>query len=79
MRMSILCGRTLRAVFSGKDLVSHGLWLRAGFVHQLAAGLFSYLPLATRLQDKISIVLLEEMKACGNQKLSMPVVHPADV
>jgi prolyl-tRNA synthetase len=42
-------------------------------------GLFSYLPLATRLQDKISIVLLEEMKACGNQKLSMPVVHPADV
>jgi len=53
--------------------------LRAGFVRQLAAGLFSYLPLTKRLQDKISIVLLEEMKACGNQKLSMPVVNPADV
>ena len=75
----MLFGRTLRAVFSGTELVSHRLLLRAGFVRQLAAGLFSYLPLAKRSPDKISIVLLEEMKACGGQKLSVPVVHPADV
>ena len=79
MRKSIIFERTLRAVFSGTDLVSHGLLLRAGFVRQLAAGLFSYLPLAKRSPDKISILLLEEMKAYGGQKLSVPVVHPADV
>ena len=59
--------------------MSHGLLVRAGFVRQLAAGLFNYLPLAKRSPDKISILLLDEMKACGGQKLSVPVVHPADV
>jgi len=79
MRMSMLFGRTLRAVPSGTEVVSQGLLLRAGFIRRLAAGLFSYLPLAKRSLDKISIVLREEMEACGGQELSMPVVHPADL
>jgi len=48
MRTSMLFGRTLREVPSGVEVASHGLLLRAGLVRQLAAGHFSYLPLAKR-------------------------------
>ncbi len=53
--------------------------LRAGFVRQLAAGVFSNLPLAKRSLDKVSSILREEMEACGGQEVSMPVVHPAEI
>ena len=53
--------------------------LRAGFVRQLAAGVFSYLPLAKRSLDKVQGILREEMEACGGQEVSMPVVQPAEV
>ena len=59
--------------------MSHGLLLRAGFIRQLAAGIFSYLPLAKRSIGKIENILREEMEAAGGQELSMPVVQPADV
>ena len=79
MRMSRLFGRTLRDVPSGTEVAGHGLLLRAGFVRQLAAGVFSYLPLAKRSMDKVQNILREEMDACGGQEVSMPVVHPAGV
>ena len=79
MRMSMSFGRTLREVPSGVEVVSHRLLLRAGFVRQLAAGIFSYLPLAKRSIGKIEKILREEMDAVGGQELSMPVVQPADV
>ena len=53
--------------------------LRAGFIRQLAAGVFSYLPLAKRSIGKIEAILREEMGAVGGQEVSMPVVQPADV
>ncbi|QIN85324.1 proline--tRNA ligase [Rubrobacter tropicus] len=77
--MSGLFGRTLREVPAGIEVAGHGLLLRAGFVRQLAAGIFSYLPLAKRSLDKVSGILREEMGACGGQEVSMPVVHPAEV
>ncbi|HEX6708977.1 MAG TPA: proline--tRNA ligase [Rubrobacter sp.] len=77
--MSLLFGRTLREVPAGVEVESHGLLLRAGFVRQLAAGIFSYLPLAKRSIGKIEDILREEMDAVGGQELSMPVVQPADV
>ena len=79
MRMSTLFGRTLREAPSGVEVASHGLLLRAGFIRQLAAGVFSYLPLAKRSIGKIENILREEMGAVGGQELSMPVVQPADV
>ncbi|CAA9465349.1 MAG: Prolyl-tRNA synthetase, bacterial type [uncultured Rubrobacteraceae bacterium] len=78
MRMGELFGRTLREVPSGTEVAGHGLLLRAGFVRPLAAGIFSYLPLARRSLDKVSNILREEMGACGGQEVSMPVVHPAE-
>ena len=79
MRMTRLFGRTLREVPSGTEVAGHGLLLRAGFVRQLTAGVFSYLHLAKRSVDKVQNILREEMDACGGQEVSMPVVHPAGV
>src|SRR5215210_4201205 len=79
MRMSMLFGLTLREAPSGVEVASHELLLRAGFIRQLAAGIFSYLPLAKRSIGKVERILREEMDAAGGQEVSMPVVHPADV
>lgn len=78
MRISQLFGTTLRSAAEG-ELISHQLLLRAGFVQQLAAGIFSYLPLAQRSLDKIRRILREEIDAIGGQELSMPVVHPGEL
>ena len=79
MRMSTLFGLTLRKAPSGVEVAGHGLLLRAGFIRQLAAGIFSYLPLAKRSIGKIEKILREEMDAAGGQEVSMPVVQPAEV
>jgi len=79
MRMSKLFGRTLREVAAGVEVESQELLLRAGFIRQLSAGVFSYLPLAKRSTGKIEGILREEMDAVGGQEVSMPVVQPADV
>ena len=79
MRMSTRFGLTLREAPSGVEVASYGLLLRAGYIRQLAAGIFSYLPLAKRSIGKIKNILREEMDAAGGQEVSMPVVQPADV
>ncbi len=79
MRVSRLFGTTLREAPSDVDIVSHQLLLRAGYVRQLAAGIFSYLPLAQRSLTKIEQILRQEMDAIGGQEINMPVVHPAEL
>jgi prolyl-tRNA synthetase len=78
-RMSQLFSQTLREAPSEAEVVSHQLLLRAGFIRQLAAGVFTYLPLAWRSLRKIENILREEIDAIGGQELKMPVVHPADL
>jgi prolyl-tRNA synthetase len=79
MRVSVLFGETIKEAPADVDIVSHQLLLRAGYVRQLAAGIFSYLPLAQRALKKIEQVLREEMDAIGGQELCMPVVHPGEL
>ena len=69
----------MREAPSRMEVASHELLLRAGFIRQLVAGIFSYLPLAKRSIGKIENILREEMEAAGGQEVSMPVVQPADV
>ena len=78
LRASELFGATLREAGADVDIASHRLLLRAGYVRQLAAGIFSYLPLAWRSIRKIEQILREEMDRIGGQEMSMPVVHPAE-
>ncbi|MDD2694810.1 MAG: proline--tRNA ligase, partial [Anaerolineales bacterium] len=79
MRISQLFGNTLREAPAEAEIASHQLLARAGFIRQLAAGLFSYLPLARRSLTKIENIIREEMNAIGGQEMTMPVVHPADI
>ena len=79
MRMSRSFSTTLREVPSDAEISSHQLLLRAGFIRQLGAGIFSYLPLARRAMTRIEDIMREEINAIGGQELTMPVVHPADV
>jgi prolyl-tRNA synthetase len=77
--MSYLFSQTLREAPAEAEVTSHKLLLRAGFIRQLAAGVFSYLPLARRSMTKIENIMREEINALGGQELTMPVVHPADL
>lgn len=79
MRMSQLFSQTLRDAPAEAEIPSHQLLLRAGFMRQLAAGVFSYLPLGWRSLRKIETIIRAEMDAIGGQEISMPVVHPADL
>jgi len=79
MRFSTLFGRTLRENPSDAELASHQLSLRAGLIRQLAAGIYSYLPIGWRVSRKIEQIMREEMDAIGGQELMMPVVQPADI
>ena len=77
MRMSHLFGETLREVPADAEVRSHQLLVRAGFIRQIAAGIFSYLPLGQRTADKIEQILREEINAIGGQEMDMPIIHPA--
>ncbi|MGD2155964.1 MAG: proline--tRNA ligase [Anaerolineales bacterium] len=77
--MSKLFGRTLREIPAEAEIPSHQLLLRAGYIRQLASGIFSYLPLARRSLTKIENIIREEINAIGGQEVTMPVVHPAEI
>ncbi|UCF29724.1 MAG: proline--tRNA ligase [Chloroflexota bacterium] len=77
--MSQLFSQTLREAPADAEVESHRLLVRAGFIQQLAAGIFSYLPLAKRVLTKIEDIMREEINAIGGQEVTMPVVHPAEI
>lgn len=79
MRMSALFGETLREIPADAEVVSHQLLLRAAFIRQIAAGIFSYLPLGQRTARKIEQIFRDEINAIGGQEMDMPVVHPASL
>jgi prolyl-tRNA synthetase len=79
MRLSQLFFTTLRDDPSEAEMASHRLLLRAGYVRQLGAGLYSLLPLGFRVTRRVEQVIREEMDRIGCQEMEMPVVHPADL
>jgi len=79
MRMSQRFGRTLREKPAEAEMPSHELLLRTGMISKLAAGIYSYLPLAWRSIRKIEDIMRREMDAAGGQEVNMPVVHPSDI
>src|SRR5512135_1452204 len=79
MRMSHLFSQTKREIPAEAEIISHQLLLRAGFIRQLGAGIFSYLPLAKRSLTKIENIMREEINAIGGQEITMPIVHPAEI
>ena len=79
MRLSQFLGRTLRSDPSEAETSNHKLMLRAGMIQQLAAGVYSYAPLAQRSLAKISKIIREEMDAAGGQEVKLPTLQPREL
>jgi prolyl-tRNA synthetase len=79
MRQKTALIPTLREVSEAAEMVSHRLMLRAGLIRQLAAGVYTYMPLAYRVLRKVEQIVREEMDRTGAQELLLPAMHPAEL
>lgn len=79
MKQSMTFIPTLREVPADAEIKSHQLLLRAGFMRQNASGLYSYLPLANRVLQKIEAIVREEMDNAGAVELLMPALQQAEL
>lgn len=79
MRWSQFFIPTLREEPADAEVVSHKLLLRAGMIRQLAAGIYSYLPLAKRSLNKIENIIRREMSAIGGQEFFLPALNPREI
>src|SRR5262249_52792145 len=79
MRWSNLFIPTLREDPADAEVDSHRLLVRAGYIRQLTAGVYSLLPLAQRVRLKIMQIIREEMNRIGGQEFLLPAIHPAEV
>jgi prolyl-tRNA synthetase len=79
MRASELFIPTLREDPGDAEAISHRLLVRGGFIRQVAAGLWTFLPLGWRVHEKAAQIVREEQNAIGAQEMFMPVVTPAEL
>ena len=79
MRWSQFFIPTLREDPADAEVVSHRLLLRAGYIRQLGAGIYSFLPLGWRVAQRVMKVVREEMDAIDGQEFFLPALHPADI
>jgi prolyl-tRNA synthetase len=79
MRMSKLVGRRIKEDPKDAVTVSHKLLIRGGYIRPVAAGIYSMLPLAKRIIDKIEGIIRDEMNKIDGQEVLMPVVLPAEL
>lgn len=70
---------TLKEVPIGTEAISHQLLLRAGLVHMLTSGVYSYLPLGLKVLRRVENIIREEMNAIGANELLLPCLHPIDL
>ena len=77
-RWSQLFIPTLREAPADAEVASHKLLLRAGYIRQLGAGIYSYLPLGNRSINKIIAIVREEMDKIG-QEFLLPTLNPLEL
>jgi prolyl-tRNA synthetase len=78
-RASQLFIPTLRDDPADAEAVSHRLLVRAGFIRQVSAGVWTYMPLGWRVHRKVEQIVREEIDAIGGQEMLMPVLTPAEL
>ncbi len=79
VRLSQAFVPTLKEAPADAQVASHKLLVRAGFIRQLGAGIYDYLPLAKRTLAKIEAIVRDEMDAIGGQEFYLPALHPAEI
>jgi prolyl-tRNA synthetase len=78
-RQSQLFIPTLRDAPADAEAVSHQLLVRGGYIRQVAAGVWTFLPLGWRVHQKVVQIIREEMDAIGGQEMLMPVLTPIEL
>jgi prolyl-tRNA synthetase len=78
-RASQLFFPTLRDDPADAEAASHRLLVRGGFIRQVSAGVWTFLPLGWRVHEKIVEIVREEIDAIGGQEMLMPVLTPAEL
>jgi len=78
-KMSRMAIGPLKTFPKDSESNNHKLLVQAGFVRQLMAGGYSYLPLGLRVLKKIEQVIRKEMDRIGSQEILMPALHPASI
>ena len=76
MRQTQLLSRTKKEAPKGAEAVSHKYLTRGDFVDQIAAGIYTFLPLGWRVYKKVENIIREEMNKLGGQELFMPALVP---
>ncbi|MGO2538179.1 MAG: proline--tRNA ligase [Leuconostoc mesenteroides] len=79
MKQSKLLMPTLRDIPAEAEVKSHQLLLKAGYIRPIVAGMFSYLPLAKRVLNKIETIIREEMDKIDANEMLVPEVLPAEL
>ena len=79
MKYSKLVGKTKKTVSADAETANHRLLVQAGYIRQVMAGVYTYLPLGLRVLNKISNIVREEMDVIGAQEVLMPVLHPSSL
>ncbi len=78
-RQSQLFIPTLREAPADAEAVSHKLLVRGGYIRQVSAGVWTFLPLGWRVHQNVVQIIREEMDAIGGQEMLMPVLTPAEL
>ncbi|TYP79600.1 proline--tRNA ligase [Paenibacillus methanolicus] len=79
MKQSQLFAPTLRDIPADAEAISHQLLLRAGCIRQVAAGIYSLLPLGRRALQRVEAVIREELEAAGANEVLLPALQPAEL
>jgi prolyl-tRNA synthetase len=79
LRLAQLFGRRLREAPADAELTYQQLLVRGGYIQQLSAGIYMYLPLGWRVHQKLEQIVREEMNRAGGQELRMPALQPLEL
>lgn len=79
MKQSKMLIPTLREMPSDAQVISHALLVRAGYVRQISAGIYSYLPLANRVIEKAKQIMRQEFDKIGAVEFLAPALLSADI
>ncbi len=79
MKQSMMLIPTKKEAPSDAEALSHKMMIRAGYIYQVSAGVWSYLPLAYRVIRKVESIIRDEMAKAGAVEMMMPALLPADL
>lgn len=79
MKLSKNFGKTQKETPGDAELISHQLLIQSGLIHQVASGIYSYMPIAWRSLKKIENIVRDEIDKAGGQEIRMPVLQPQEI